>query len=405
VTAFEAVPGRGVRATVDGHEVRVGKPIPVQAPGGDGVLVVDQAVALDPVVDQTVRRWQSAGQTTVLAAWDGEVQAAFAIADRPRPEASDTIRELHALGLRTALLTGDNLPTALSVAAAVGIDEVMADVLPAEKAAKIAELQAQGHLVAMVGDGINDAAALARSDLGIAVGSGTDVAAQASDVVLLGDNLKGVPRAVRLARHTFLVILQNLGWAFGYNLIAIPLAATGRLGPALAAVAMGLSSICVVGNSLTLTRFDRRPAGSTPRTLRPPSRFSASVLAAWLAPAVLLGGLLVADPARWIEPPTVNRTFALAGDTVQLSVGPLRAGNVPLHVYLFAPGGSLDAGLRPVLTAHPDGASGPSVSALLVRAGPGHLSGAVALTKGTWVLTISDPASGALQQAATVRVS
>ena len=196
----------------------------------------------------------------MLAGWDGAARGAIAVADTVKPSAAPAIAELRALGLRPVLLTGDNEPTARAVAAAVGIDQVIAGTLPADKAAVITGLRADGHRVAMVGDGVNDGPALAAADLGLALGSGTDVAISAADMILLRDDLRTVPDAIGLARAAFRTIRRNLGWAFGYNVAAIPLAALGFLNPIIASAAMTLSSLFVVANSLRLQRYPLRAA-------------------------------------------------------------------------------------------------------------------------------------------------
>ena len=195
------------------------------------------------------------GRTAVLAAWDGEVRALLVVADTVKPTSAEAVASLKALGLRPVLLTGDNEATARAVAAAVGIDEVIAEVLPSEKAAVVRRLQAEGRVVAMVGDGVNDAPALAQADLGLAIGTGTDVAIEASDLTLVSGDLRGAGDAIRLSRRTLRTIKQNLGWAFGYNLAALPLAAAGFLNPLIAGAAMALSSVSVVANALRLRRF------------------------------------------------------------------------------------------------------------------------------------------------------
>ena len=195
------------------------------------------------------------GRTAVLAAWDGEVRALLVVADTVKPTSAEAVASLKALGLRPVLLTGDNEATARAVAAAVGIDEVIAEVLPSEKAAVVRRLQAEGRVVAMVGDGVNDAPALAQADLGLAIGTGTDVAIEASDLTLVSGDLRGAGDAIRLSRRTLRTIKQNLGWAFGYNLAALPLAAAGFLNPLIAGAAMALSSVSVVLNALRLRRF------------------------------------------------------------------------------------------------------------------------------------------------------
>jgi Cu+-exporting ATPase len=246
-TTFEAIAGSGVHAVVDGHEIWVGNAALARAHGfaglGDGMLA----------------HHQSEGRTTLVATIDGQPGAVLAVADVPKAAAADAIRETRALGARTLLVTGDTRRTAAAIAKQLGIDDVRAEVRPDGKAAVIAELQEQGHRVAMVGDGVNDAPALARADLGIAIGSGTDVAIAAAEIVLVGGDPRGVPRALRLARRTVATIRQNLFWAFFYNVALIPLAAgalypfTGwLLSPVLAAAAMAISSVTVVSNSLRL---------------------------------------------------------------------------------------------------------------------------------------------------------
>jgi cation-transporting P-type ATPase A/B/Cu+-exporting ATPase len=194
--------------------------------------------------------------TAVLVARDGQTIGAAAVADVLKPSAAPAVQELQRLGLRCILVTGDNEATARAVAAEVGIRDVVAGALPSEKVRIIRELQAQGHSVAMVGDGVNDGPALVRADLGLAIGSGTDVAINAADLILVRDDLSVVPDALRLARRTIRTIRGNLVWAFGYNVVAIPLAALGRLDPLIAGGAMALSSAFVVWNSSRLRRFE-----------------------------------------------------------------------------------------------------------------------------------------------------
>jgi P-type Cu+ transporter len=247
---FKALPGLGARGVVDGLDVVIGRE----------QLLTAQGMTAPPELAGQCRDWERSGCTTVLVGWDGVVRGAFAVADTIKPSAAAAVGELRRLGLHPVLLTGDNEATARAIAADAGIDEVIADTLPADKAAVITRLQAQGHQVAMVGDGVNDAPALAAADLGLALGSGTDVAISAADLILLSDDLRAVPDAIGLARATFRTIRRNLAWAFGYNMAALPLAALGFLNPIVASAAMTLSSVFVVANSLRLQRY-RAAAG------------------------------------------------------------------------------------------------------------------------------------------------
>jgi Cu+-exporting ATPase len=249
VDAFQALPGRGARGVVDGRQVVV----------GHERLLRDLGIAIPPRLASQWAQWERAGQTTVLVGWDGRLHGALAVGDAIKPSAAAAVDGLRRLGLRPVLLTGDNEATARAVAAAVGIEEVIAGILPAAKAAAVRDLQARGHRVAMVGDGVNDAPALAAADLGMAVVAGTDVAISAADLILLREDLRVVPDAIRLARAARATIRRNLAWAFGYNVAAVPLAALGFLSPVIAAAAMTLSSALVVASSLRLRRFN--PSG------------------------------------------------------------------------------------------------------------------------------------------------
>ncbi|WP_395360694.1 heavy metal translocating P-type ATPase [Streptomyces sp. YH02] len=232
---FENVPGLGVRGSVDGHLVLVGRPALLTAEG------VDVPAGAEP--------------GAVHVAWDGVARGTLTVADTVKDTSAEAVARLRGLGLRPVLLTGDHRAVAEAVAAEVGIDEVIAEVLPEEKAEVIRRLQAEGRTVAMVGDGVNDAAALATADLGLAMGTGTDAAIEASDLTLVRGDLRVAADAIRLARRTLATIKGNLGWAFGYNVAALPLAAAGLLNPMIAGLAMAFSSVFVVSNSLRLRRF------------------------------------------------------------------------------------------------------------------------------------------------------
>jgi Cu+-exporting ATPase len=242
---FVAMPGLGARGSVDDHDVMIGREN----------LFAHLGMGIPADLARQCREWEQAGCTVVLAGWDGQVRGALAVADTIKPSAAAAVGQLCRLGLRTVLLTGDSQATAQTVAARAGTDEVIAGALPDHKVAVIADLQARGRRVAMVGDGVNDGPALAAADLGIALGTGTDVAISAADLIVLRDDLGAVPDAIGLARATLAVIRGNLAWAFGYNVAAIPLAAAGFLNPLIAGAAMALSSAFVVANSVRLRHF------------------------------------------------------------------------------------------------------------------------------------------------------
>jgi len=244
-TEFASLPGLGASGLVDGHQILVGKP----------ELLAQHGVGIPNLMIERCTTWEVMSNTAVLVARDGNTIGAIALADAVKPSAAPAIHELQRLGLNCILLTGDNQATARAVAAEVGIREVVAGALPSDKVRVIRDLQAQGHCVAMVGDGVNDGPALVQADLGLAIGSGTDVAINAADLILVRDDLGVVPDAIRLARSTMRTIRGNLVWAFGYNVVAIPLAASGRLDPLIAGGAMALSSAFVVWNSSRLRHF------------------------------------------------------------------------------------------------------------------------------------------------------
>jgi P-type Cu+ transporter len=218
-------------------------------------LLAERGLPLPPDLDAARRADEEAGRTVVAVGWDGAVRGLLAVADTVKPTSAEAVRRLRALGLTPVLLTGDNATVARAVAAQVGIDEVVAGVLPEGKVDAVARLQDAGKVVAMVGDGVNDAAALARADLGLAMGTGTDAAIEASDLTLVRGDLRAAADAIRLSRATLRTIKGNLFWAFAYNVAAIPLAAAGLLNPMVAGAAMAFSSVFVVSNSLRLRRF------------------------------------------------------------------------------------------------------------------------------------------------------
>jgi Cu+-exporting ATPase len=259
---FTALPGLGVEGVVDGHAVVVGRHAAGghaaggqtaggHAAGGQAPAVLPEKLAL------AMAQAQEAGRTAITVGWDGAARAVLVVSDAVKPTSAEAVRMLRGLGLRPVLLTGDNAAVARAVAAEVGIGEadVIAEVMPEDKVAVVRRLQAEGRSVAMVGDGVNDAAALAQADLGLAMGTGTDAAIEAGDLTLVRGDLRVAADAIRLSRRTLGTIKGNLFWAFGYNVAALPLAAAGLLNPMIAGAAMAFSSVFVVGNSLRLRRF------------------------------------------------------------------------------------------------------------------------------------------------------
>ncbi len=245
VESFGNREGLGVEGVVDGHALVVGRP----------ALLADWAMHLPAELDAARRAAEGRGQTAIAAGWDGHAAAVLVVADTIKPTSAEAVASLRQLGLRPVLLTGDNETTAKAVAAELGIDEAIAEVLPSDKAEVVKRLQGEGRVVAMVGDGVNDAPALAQADLGLAIGTGTDVAIEASDLTLVSGDLRAAADAIRLSRATLRTIKENLAWAFGYNVAAVPLAAVGLLNPVIAAAAMAFSSVSVVANALRLRRF------------------------------------------------------------------------------------------------------------------------------------------------------
>jgi Cu+-exporting ATPase len=241
--SFESLTGLGLQGRVKEKDVLVGNRRLMEAKG----------ITLKNVEEQ-ISILQQQGKTLVFVVIDGELRGMIAIADQLKEGSLEAIKQLHSLGLETIMITGDNLQTAQAVASQVGVKKVLAEVMPADKSAEIKKLQITGTKVAMVGDGINDAPALSQADVGVAIGTGTDVALASAQVVLVSGDLRGVVKAIRLSRQTIKTIRQNLFWAFFYNVVLIPVAALGMLMPMLAAAAMAFSSVFVVTNSLRLNR-------------------------------------------------------------------------------------------------------------------------------------------------------
>ncbi|MFB7700145.1 heavy metal translocating P-type ATPase, partial [Streptomyces sp. NPDC002466] len=242
---FANIAGLGVQGIVEGHAVLVGRE----------QLLADAGIALPSTLSDAVADAATRGRTSIVVARDGRARGVLTVADRVKESSAEAVAELRSLGLHPVLLTGDSRAVAEAVAAEVGIDEVYAEVLPEEKVHVIERIRAEGRSVAMVGDGVNDAAALATADLGLAMGTGTDAAIEASDLTLVRGDLKVAADAIRLSRRTLSTIRSNLFWAFGYNVAALPLAAFGLLNPMIAGAAMAFSSVFVVTNSLRLRAF------------------------------------------------------------------------------------------------------------------------------------------------------
>jgi Cu2+-exporting ATPase len=255
-TGFRSMSGRGVEASVQGETVAVGGP----------TLVKERDLEIPGVLDEAISAWRERGASVLFVARAGEVIGGLSVEDEIRPESREAVSQLHRLGVKVAMITGDARQVAEAVAADLDIDEVLAEVLPEDKHSEVQKLQSRGLRVAMVGDGVNDAPALAQADVGIAIGAGTDVAIESAGVVLASDDPRAVVAVRRLSQAGYRKMLQNLGWAAGYNVVAIPLAAGALawagivLGPAVAALLMSASTVIVAVNAQFLRRLDLRPA-------------------------------------------------------------------------------------------------------------------------------------------------
>uniref|UniRef100_UPI003867B013 heavy metal translocating P-type ATPase n=1 Tax=Agrococcus sp. Ld7 TaxID=649148 RepID=UPI003867B013 len=265
---FTNIEGKGVQGVVDGHAVIVGR----------ASLLADWSLHLSAELAEAKAAAERQGKTAIVVGWDGQARGVLVVADTVKPTSAAAVAQFKRLGLTPVLLTGDNQAVAEQIAAEVGITDVIAEVLPQDKVDVVTRLQREGKAVAMVGDGVNDAAALAQADLGLAMGTGTDVAIEASDITLVRGDLRSAADAVRLSRKTLGTIKGNLFWAFAYNVAAIPLAALGLLNPMLAGAAMAFSSVFVVGNSLRLRSFKSEavdPAPTATAAPRPAARSAA----------------------------------------------------------------------------------------------------------------------------------
>ena len=378
---FEALAGHGARAEVQQTKVWVGR----------SRALIGAGFASSETVDSVLHAWESRGRTAVAVAWDARIRGVVGLADTVRPEAKSTVAQLRSMGVDIALLTGDNRATADAVAAQIGIRHVLAEVPPDQKVAEVTRLQSLGHKVAMVGDGINDAAALTQADIGIAMGTGTEVAIESADITLLRSNLAGVPTSLRLSRETFTVIRQNLGWAFGYNATAVPLAAIGLLNPVTAGAAMGLSSVAVVSNSLRLRRF-KTSAPTSARSKRAATRRARRrrvrrfPVFAWIVPALVLGALVLAVQVFSTSPQPPVSTLSLGhGQDLDAWIDTTQPGPNNVHLTFLQGGQELPVSSVSATAVTPSGQSetlGPA------RLSPGHFEASTQFSAGTWAFRI-----------------
>jgi heavy metal translocating P-type ATPase len=371
-TDLRSIPGSGVSGTVDGHRVEVSRLVGARLP----------APLRLPVAERFER-----GETVVVVERDGEVLGAIAVTTPLRPEAEPAVTHLRSMGLPSSILSGDSEPAVRTVAAELGIASARSGLSPEGKVDALAALRHASHRVVMVGDGVNDAPALAAADVGCAIGSGSEAALANSDVALLGNDLQGVPAAIAVAGSTYSVIIQNFGWAMGYNVAALPLAACGLLDPLVAAIAMGLSSVIVVLNSLRLTRLGR----SGLDRIRPPRVLHGrrGVAVSVVLPVVLFAGLTVVSqlvsPARGqsLLPalPSLTTRSLPRGGSVEMYLDPGGEGVNQFHLVFVGPASDLTT-VEPRVTAAVGG--GPAEALRQLKVGPGHFTDFVVLTPGLW---------------------
>ncbi len=379
------VPGRGVEGTVEGHSVSVQRLEPGDLPEAGAEVV------------RVVTERQGRGETVISVAREHAIVGVIAVTTPRRPEAEAAVHSLHELGLRTAVLSGDGEDAVRVVAGELQLDDAAWSLSPADKVERLREWRDAGHRVLMIGDGVNDAPALAAADVGCAVGSGTDAALANSDVALLGNDLRGVPTAIGVARSTYSVVVQNFAWAMGYNAAALPLAAFGLLDPLVAAVAMGLSSVLVVLNSLRLTRLGRGRS-TTLAAGTAPGRSRRALVVSLALPIVLFAGLVVVSqllsPAKGqsllptLPSITTSALPGTNGGSVETYFDPGDAGVNNFHIIFSGPPAAV-ASTLPLVTAARDGGAPEVVRQL--KLSPGHFSAVVVLSSGRWRLAVTSP--------------
>ena len=381
----QVLPGVGVAGMVDGQLVRVSRLEHPRLPA--------------PLSTAIAARY-ARGETVVVVERGGDVLGAIAVTSPLRPEAKPSIRRLHEMGMRTAILSGDSKPAVVTAGAELGIDDVQAALSPAGKVAALGAERSRSRSVLMVGDGVNDAPALAAASIGCAIGSGSEAALANSDVALLGSDLNGVPAAVTLARATYAVMVQNFGWAIGYNIAALPLAAAGLIDPLVAAMAMGLSSLLVVANSLRLARFGRSglAEAQSPRILRGLWGVGLSVA----LPVVLFAALTVVgqavSPARGQsllpELPAISTARLALGGSAEVYLSPGAPGLNELHVFIYPPHTRTTIGAVEVTAALGDR---PLQLLRQLRIASNHYVSYALLTSGKWIFHVSARIGGRIE--------